>query len=191
MMESLVQGKLARRVRWGGCRNVRSERNEARCVLTQSIRQRLASLTHKCRHAARRLAALESGMWLHLQSLLASPPLEPTGYQGPTGGWRSAAHRSSGQWVDRSYLERPGTLELSRRSFAVGGTKTTRTPQEVGSTRSKRPNTARCTTTSSTFASSSERGFMLNHQLMESYHLQRTDGISYIAFSYAAKGGNP
>ncbi len=35
-MESLVQGQLARRVRWGGCRNVRSERNAARCVLTQS-----------------------------------------------------------------------------------------------------------------------------------------------------------
>jgi IS1 family transposase len=29
-----------------------------------TIRQRLASLTRKCRHAARRLAALESGMWL-------------------------------------------------------------------------------------------------------------------------------
>src|SRR6266699_5963391 len=64
MMESLVQGKLARRVRWGGCRNVRSEKNAARCVLTQPMRQRLASLTRKCRHAARRLTALESGMWL-------------------------------------------------------------------------------------------------------------------------------
>src|SRR3989475_6222017 len=64
MMESLVQGKLARRVRWGGCRNVRSEKNAARCVLTQSMRERLASLTRKCRHAARRLTALESGMWL-------------------------------------------------------------------------------------------------------------------------------
>ncbi len=47
MMESLVQGKLARRVRWGGCRNVRSERNEARCVLTQSLRQRLARFVRK------------------------------------------------------------------------------------------------------------------------------------------------
>src|SRR5260370_40389937 len=28
------------------------------------MRQRLASLTRKCRHAARRLATLESGMWL-------------------------------------------------------------------------------------------------------------------------------
>src|SRR5437764_4369481 len=35
-MESLVQGKLARRVRWGGCGNVRSERNATRRVLTQS-----------------------------------------------------------------------------------------------------------------------------------------------------------
>jgi len=63
-MESPVQGKLARRVRWGGCRNVRSERNEARCVLTQSMRERLASLTRRCRHAAHRVAALEGGMWL-------------------------------------------------------------------------------------------------------------------------------
>src|SRR5437868_11053604 len=35
-MESLVQGKLARRVRWGRCGNVRSERNATRRVLTQS-----------------------------------------------------------------------------------------------------------------------------------------------------------
>src|SRR5260370_9669527 len=35
-MESLVQGKLARRVRWGGCGNVRYERNATRRVLTQS-----------------------------------------------------------------------------------------------------------------------------------------------------------
>jgi transposase-like protein/IS1 family transposase len=32
--------------------------------LNGTIRERLASLTRKCRHAARRLAALESGMWL-------------------------------------------------------------------------------------------------------------------------------
>src|SRR5437588_11571175 len=64
MMESLVQGKLARRVRWGGCRNVRSEKNGARCVLTQPMRERLASLTRRCRHAAHRLEALHSGMYL-------------------------------------------------------------------------------------------------------------------------------
>jgi transposase-like protein/IS1 family transposase len=32
--------------------------------LNGTMRQRLASLTRKCRHAARRLAALDSGMWL-------------------------------------------------------------------------------------------------------------------------------
>jgi hypothetical protein len=32
--------------------------------LNGTMRQRLASLTRKCRHAARRRAALESGMWL-------------------------------------------------------------------------------------------------------------------------------
>src|SRR2546423_14556068 len=64
MMESLVQGKLARRVRWGGCRNVRSGKNAARCVLTQPFRERRARLTRKSRHAARRLRALETGMYL-------------------------------------------------------------------------------------------------------------------------------
>ncbi len=64
MMESLVQGKLARRVRWGGCRNVRFEKIAARCVLTQSMRERLASLTRKCRHAAQRLETLETGMYV-------------------------------------------------------------------------------------------------------------------------------
>ena len=65
MMESLVQGKLARRVRWGGCRNVRSEKIAARCVLTQSMRERLASLTRKSQHAASRLQALHTGMSLN------------------------------------------------------------------------------------------------------------------------------
>ena len=32
--------------------------------LNGTLRERLASLTRKCRHAARRLAALENGMWL-------------------------------------------------------------------------------------------------------------------------------
>src|SRR2546421_9987883 len=54
MMESLVQGKLARRVRWGGCRNVRSEKNAARCVLTQSLRDRLNALTRKTHAFAKR-----------------------------------------------------------------------------------------------------------------------------------------
>lgn len=59
-----MQGKLARRVRWGGCRNVRSEKIAARCVLTQSMRERLASLTRKCRHAAHCLDTIEAGMYL-------------------------------------------------------------------------------------------------------------------------------
>jgi hypothetical protein len=63
-MESLVQGKLARRVRWGGCRNVRSEKIAARCVLTQPMRERLAAFTRKCRHASCKLHAFHTGMYL-------------------------------------------------------------------------------------------------------------------------------
>src|SRR5205807_6522731 len=58
--------------------------------------------------------------WLYLQSLLASSRIEPAGYQGSRGAWRSAAHTSDGKWLDRSYLEHPGTLELSCGSFALG-----------------------------------------------------------------------
>jgi len=60
MMESLVQGKLARRVGWGGCRNVRSERNEARCVLTQSLRQRVG------RYVRQTLSFSKSDAYHHL-----------------------------------------------------------------------------------------------------------------------------
>src|SRR5260370_12266942 len=40
MTESLVQGKLARRVRWGGCGNVHLERDTTRRVLTLSLSER-------------------------------------------------------------------------------------------------------------------------------------------------------
>src|SRR6266581_631776 len=46
IMESLVQGQLARRVRWGGCRNVRSVRGETRCVLTQSVYEMRQAFIH-------------------------------------------------------------------------------------------------------------------------------------------------
>lgn len=39
MMESPVQGQLARRVRWGGCGNVHAERDATRRVLTQSLQE--------------------------------------------------------------------------------------------------------------------------------------------------------
>jgi len=136
--------------------------------LNGTIRQRLASLTRKCRHAARRLAALESGMWLlGCTSNLCWPHHElsrrEADAEAQTG--RSVAHSSHGQWLDRSYLEYVGTLELSCGSCALGGTETTGTPSEAD--RAIRQQT----TTPSTLASSSERGFMLNHHLVESYHL--------------------
>jgi putative transposase len=40
MTESLVQGQLARQVRWGGCGNVHPERDATRRVLTQSLQER-------------------------------------------------------------------------------------------------------------------------------------------------------
>ena len=45
-----------------------------------TMRERLASLTRKCRHAARRMAALHTGMYpasMHLQFLLAASPIKP------------------------------------------------------------------------------------------------------------------
>jgi transposase-like protein/IS1 family transposase len=96
--------------------------------LNGTMRQRLASLTRKCRHAARRLTALESGMWLlggtynwcwphHELSRREAAAEAQTG--------RGVAHASHGQWLDRSCLEHVGTLELSCGSCALGCTETT------------------------------------------------------------------
>ncbi len=49
MMESLVQGKLARRVRWGGCGNVHLERDATRRVLTLSLQER-RDAWNVCKH---------------------------------------------------------------------------------------------------------------------------------------------
>jgi hypothetical protein len=82
---------------------------------------------------------------------------------------RSAAHASDGKWLDRSYLEYSGTLELSRGSSTLDGAETTGTTHQADRViHEEAPIVAR-TITPSALASSSERGFMLNHQLMESY----------------------
>ena len=86
-----------------------------------TMRERLASLTRKCRHAAHRLEALETGMYLI----------------GCTYNWCWPHHELSkatrgiclhpcdGQWLDRSYLEYSGTLELSRGSSTLDCAETT------------------------------------------------------------------
>ncbi len=128
--------------------------------LNGTMRERLASLTRKCRHAARRLEALETGMYpasMHLQLVLAPSRVEPTSSRNPGRAGRSAPDSRHGQWVDRSCLEHLGTLELSSRSLAVGRAKTAAATQQADSIRSPQGTIA-----SWAFASSSQRGLMLN-----------------------------
>ncbi len=91
--------------------------------LNGTMRERLASLMRKCRHAARRLSTLESGMYpasMHVQLVLAPSRVKPTGSRKPGCAERSALDPSHGQWFGRSCLEHLGTLELSGRSLALG-----------------------------------------------------------------------
>jgi hypothetical protein len=131
--------------------------------------------------------------WLHLQSLLAPSRIEPTGYQGPRGARRSAAHTSDGKWLDRSYLEHPGTVELSRGTCALDGTETTSTTREAGRATRQQAIIVERTITPSALASSSERGLMLNHQLVESYRGNRTQKGRDQLFSafFTSKGEKP
>jgi hypothetical protein len=89
-----------------------------------TFRERLAVLTRKCRHAARRLRALETGMYL----------------VGCTYNWCFAHHELSkatqpsvsfhscdGGWADRSLLEHCRTAQLSDRSACLGRSQTSRT----------------------------------------------------------------
>ena len=66
-------------------------------------------------------------------------------------------------------LQPPGTVELSCCSCALGGTETTWTPRQADRAPCQQATAPGRTTTPSTLASSSQRGFMLNHQLVKSY----------------------
>ena len=149
------------------------ERCSIRPLLNGTIRQRLASLTRKCRHAARRLAALESGMWLlgctynlcwphHELSRQATSAQEGRGEVLLTPAMASGLtdHIWSIQEL-LSYRVAPVPwVEPKRRG---------RPKKLVAPEASKQASIARGTTAPSALASSAERGFMLNHHLMESY----------------------
>jgi IS1 family transposase len=87
-----------------------------------TMRERLATLTRKCRHAARRLEALHTGMYpasLYIQFLLAA---SGTGQAAR----RAGLHSSNGGWTHRPCLESVGTPGLQSGSRSVGRTQTTR-----------------------------------------------------------------
>src|SRR5947209_14599851 len=102
---------------------------------------------------------------LHLAASLVEPTIGPRSSQTGSG----VAHPSHGQWLNRSCLEHVGTLELSCGSCALGCTQTTGTPSQADRATRQEATIGERTTTPSTLASSSERSFMLNHQLVESY----------------------
>jgi hypothetical protein len=84
-----------------------------------TMRQSLASLTHKCRQAAGGTGKRDVAAWLYIQLLLAPSRVEPACRQGSRKSGRTIAYEISGQWLDRSCLEHPGTLELPRRSLVL------------------------------------------------------------------------
>jgi hypothetical protein len=91
--------------------------------LNGTMRERLASLTRKCRHAARRLEALETGMYLlGCTSNFCWPHHELSRRAAKLQGGRGEVLLTPAMEsrLDRSRLEHPGTLELSRRSLALG-----------------------------------------------------------------------
>ncbi len=90
--------------------------------LNGTMRERLARLTRTCRHAAYRLAALESGMWLlgcTYNFRWPNHELSRREASAEAQTRRGASDSSHGEWLDRPCLEHRGTLELSCRSLAL------------------------------------------------------------------------
>ena len=132
--------------------------------LNGTMRERLASLTRTCRHAARRLTALESGMWLlgctyHFcwpHHELSRRAAHAQGVKGE--GLLTPAMESR---PDRSCLEHAGIAQLPDGSCSLGGPPSAGTTSHAAVARSGQ---------ASTFSrSSAQGGLMLNHQLAESY----------------------
>lgn len=92
--------------------------------------ERLATLTRKCRHPARRLQALHAGMYLiGCTSNFCWPHHTPprTKRRGTSITRRERLYASHGQWPDRSCLERVGGVEVSHCATVLLGPKTART----------------------------------------------------------------
>jgi IS1 family transposase len=133
-----------------------------------TMRERLASLTRRCRHAARRVSRLEAGMWLvgctynfcwphHELSRRATHAQDRRGEVLLTPAMASG--------LTNPYLERSRGSDLSRCSATLEGTNTARSAKESG-----RACLLAFSHSITPVASSAKGGFMLVHQLRESYH---------------------
>ena len=82
-----------------------------------TMRERLAALTRKCRHGARRLEALETGMYLigctYNFCFAASRTLK-------TNALWVCLYSGYGRRIDRSYLDRAGDTHIQDRSCPLG-----------------------------------------------------------------------
>ncbi len=92
-----------------------------------TVRERLATLTRKCRHAAHRLQALETGMDL-IGSTYNFCCFHHERAQTSSGRSSEATETvtSDGQWFDRPSLESLGTVTRQGRSGTLGRAEATR-----------------------------------------------------------------
>ena len=79
------------------------------------------------------------------------------------------AYPCDGQWLDRSYLECLRVVTVQSGTVAVDRTETTWTTKEAGRANRHTDQMSEASITLSAFGSSSEGGFMLNHQLVRLY----------------------
>jgi IS1 family transposase len=134
--------------------------------LNGTIRERLASLTRKSRHAASRIQALHTGMYLigcTYNFCFAHQELSKAKH------WGKACTPAMESRLDRSCLERLRIVMVQSGTFAVGRTETTWTTKKASRVNRHTGQTAEPPTAPSTFGSSSQGGFMPNHQLVWLY----------------------
>jgi hypothetical protein len=134
--------------------------------LNGTIRERLASLTRKCRHSASRLQALQTGMYLigctynfclaHHESRFAKH-------------WGRACTPAMASGLTDHIWSVCELLSYMRGALAVDRTETTGKTKKAGRANRHPHPMSEAPTTLSAFGSSSEGGFMLYHHLVWLY----------------------
>jgi hypothetical protein len=129
--------------------------------LNGTMRERLAALTRKCRHASCKLHALHTGMYLIGCTYNWCWPHHELSKPVEKGGFGIACTPAMESRLDRSYLECLGTDDVQSRSASFAPTFAKRSPSDEAFARSDPAET--------TTRSPSEGGIVLVHRLVGFY----------------------
>lgn len=143
-----------------------------------TMRERLASLTRRSRHASRRLAALKAGMWLVGCTYNFCWPHHELSRRVACAQEHRGAHLAfsgDGRWTHRSSLECAGSADFPHPASAFRCSKAAGAAKE-----GKKRGFLSCFNPASPVASLAQGGLMPIHQIEVSYQRCYTTPIKHV-----------